>query len=81
MQLERLMFEPVLEMITSQTEVVDSGYFGDEFHFRLGMPAPETPVPSREVVIETKIPPPPDTLIKMRKETGAWRIYDTETLN
>ena len=80
MQLERLMFEPVLNMI-NQAEVVGSGYVGDEFHFRLGMPAPEMPMPSGEAVIETTIPPPPDMLIKMRKETGAWQIYDTETLN
>ena len=79
-QLESLMFGPVLKMI-SQAEVVNSGYVGDEFHFRLGMPAPEMPMPSGEAVIETTIPPPPDMLIKMRKETGAWQIYDTETLN
>ena len=79
-QLESLMFEPVLKMI-SQAEVVNSGYVGDEFHFRLGMPAPEMPVPSKEAVIETKIPPPPDIHIKMRKEDDTWRIYDGETLN
>ena len=80
LQFERLMFEPVLKMM-SQAAVVDSAYVDDEFHFRLGMPAPEMPVPSGEAVIETEIPPPPDTFIKMRKEEGAWRIYDSETLN
>ncbi|MDE0300308.1 MAG: hypothetical protein OXN17_16855 [Candidatus Poribacteria bacterium] len=80
LQLERLMFEPVIEMITQAT-IVDSGYFGNEFHFRLGMPAPEIPAPSKETVIETEIPPPPDTLVKMRKEDGQWRIYESHTLN
>ena len=79
-QLEQLMFEPLLKMI-SQVEVVSSGYVGDEFHFRLGMPAPEMPAPSTEAVIETEIPPPPDTLIMMRKVDGDWRIYDSETLD
>ena len=80
LQFERLMFEPVLEMI-SQAAVVDSGYVEDEFHFRLGMPAPEMPVPSGEAMMETEIPPPSDTLYKMRTEEGEWRIYDSETLN
>ena len=79
-QLEQLMFEPLLKMI-SQAEVVSSGYVGDEFHFRLGMPAPERPAPSTEAVMETEIPPPPDTLIMMRKVDGDWRIYDSKTLD
>ena len=80
LQFERLMFEPVLKMI-SQAEVVSSGYVGSEFHFRLGMPAPEMPVPNKEAVIETEIPPPPETLVKMRKENDTWLIYDHETLD
>ena len=79
-QLERLMLEPVLKMV-SQAEVVSSAYVGSEFHFRLGMPAPEMPVPNKEAVIETEIPSPPETLVKMRKEDDTWLIYDHETLD
>ena len=79
-QLEQLMLEPVLKMV-SQAEVVSSGHVGSEFHFRLGMPAPEMPVPNKEAVIETEMPPPPETLVKMHKEDDTWLIYDHETLD
>ena len=80
LQLERLMFEPVLRMM-SQAAVVDSRYVDDEFHFRLSMPPPEAPMSNGMAVVEGSIPPPPDALIKMRIEDGAWRIYDSETLD
>ena len=80
LQLERLMFEPVLKMM-SRAAVVDSGYVDDEFHFRLSMPPPDAPISNGVVVIEGSIPPPPDGLIKMRIEDGAWKIYDGETLD
>ena len=82
-QLEQLMLEPVLKMI-SQAEVVNSGYVGDEFHFRLGMPALEMPGEVPGIDPKTTLPPYipiPDMLIKMRKEADAWRIYDNETLD
>ena len=80
LQLERLMFEPMLRMM-SQAAVVGSGYVDDEFHFRLNVPPPGAPISNGVAVIEGSIPPPPDTLIKMRIEDGAWRIYDSETLD
>ena len=74
LQLERLMAESILEMI-SQAVVVDSGYVDDEFQFRLSMPAPEIPMPNGLAVIKGDIAPPPDMLFKLRKENGAWRVY------
>ena len=61
--------------LKSQTEVVSSEYVGDEFHFRLRMPAPEIPDisdPDRVIFVS-----PSYQLIKMQKENGAWRIYDS----
>ena len=64
-QMPELMRETI--RATSQTEVVNSEYVGDEFHFRLRMPTPE--IPGMEINIETP-------RFKMRKVDGAWRIYD-----
>ncbi len=62
----------------SQLEVVRSEYVGDEFHFELGGPTPEMPeIPGVEI---SEVVAPND-LYKMRKENGAWRIYDNETLD
>ena len=61
--------------LKSQAKVVSSEYVGDELHFRLRMPAPEIPDisgPDRVVFIS-----PSYQLIKMQKENGAWRIYDS----
>ena len=55
----------------AQAEVVSGEYAGDQFHFRLRMPAMEMP-PHAET--ETPIPVP-DFLVKMRREDGMWRIY------
>ena len=72
-QLESLMVVSFREM-QSQASVVSSEYVDDEFHFRLRMPAPKIPG-SEELAIEISVPPPPDLLIKMRKEEGVWRVY------
>ena len=81
------MLESVLKTI-SQAEVVDSEYVDDEFHFKLGVPALETPGEfpgiDSKITLPPYIPtyiPIPDVLIKMRKEADAWRIYDNETLD
>ena len=58
----------------SQTEIVNSKYVGDEFHFRLRVPAPEIPDTSdQERVVFV---PPSYYLVKMRKENGSWRVYN-----
>ena len=58
----------------SQTEVVSSEYIGDEFHFRLRMPAPEIPdISDQETVVFV---PSSYYLVKMRKENGSWRVYN-----
>ena len=68
-------FEQMLKTF-SQTEVVSDKYVGDEFHFRLRMPAMEMPEIPSHVEIETETPiSVPDFLVKMRREAGMWRIY------
>ena len=60
--------------LQSQAEIVTNEYIGDEFHFRLRMPAPEIPdssEPDRVTFVS-----PSYQLIKMRKENGTWRIYE-----
>ena len=59
----------------SQAEIVSSEYIGDEFHFRFGTPASEIPNISDQG--ETVVFPSEERLVKMRKENGAWRIYDS----
>ena len=61
----------------SRLTVVNSGYVGDEFHFELGGPLPESKIPGMDVS-ETRTP---NELYRMRKENGVWRIYDNETLD
>ena len=74
-QLEQLLFEPMLKMY-SQAEIVSSEYVGDEFHFRVRMPALEMPeMPGVE--FDPELPPPPDSLFKMQKAEGAWMIYES----
>ena len=84
-QLEPEIVELFREM-QSKSSVVSSEYVGDEFHFLLRMPAPPAPripkIPDDgergvEIVdISVSVTPPPDSLIKMRKEEGVWRVYD-----
>ena len=75
---EQQLAEVGLKMV-SQAEAVSSEYVGDEFHFRLEMPAPEFPeIPGAE--LPDTITAPPDIQIKMRNENGTWLIYDMERL-
>ena len=83
-QLEPLLIASFREM-QSQALAVNGEYVGDEFHFLLRMPAPPAPkIPDSEeqgVEISVSVTPPPDTLIKMRKEEGIWQVYEREILN
>ena len=62
----------------SQPEVMRSEYVDDEFHFELGGPTPEMP---KITGIEVSEVIAPNTLFKMRKENGVWRVYESETLD
>ena len=74
-QLEQQLLDPYRKMY-SQTEVVSGGYVGDEFHFQLRKPALEIPeIPDVELNFPSP-PSPTDTFFKMRKENGAWLIYE-----
>ena len=74
-QLEQQLLDPTRKMY-SQTEVVSSGYVGDEFHFQLRKPALEIPeIPDVELNFSSP-PSPTDSFLKMRKENGAWLIYE-----
>ena len=78
-QLEPLLIEFFHEM-QSQALAVNGEYVGDEFHFLLRMPTPPAPkIPDsgeQGVEISVSVTPPPDSLIKMRKEEGVWRVYE-----
>ena len=78
-QLEPLLVESIRE-IQSQASVVGGEYVGDEFHFLLRMPAPRIPkiLDSEEQGVESSVSvtPPPDSLVKIRKEEGVWRVYE-----
>ena len=84
-QLEPEMVEFFREAL-SQSSVVSSEYVDDEFHFLLRMSAPPAPripkIPDNgergvEIVdISVSVTSPPDSLIKMRKEEGVWRVYE-----
>ena len=71
--------EKVVELMrerSSQAEIESSEYVGDEFHFRLRAPAVEIPdVSDRD--IKVSMIGPSYELIKIRKENGVWRVYDT----
>ncbi len=71
--------KPLLDVsfreMQSQASAINGEYVGDEFHFRLRMPAPKI-LDSREQGVEMSFTTPPDTLIKMRREEGVWRVYD-----
>ena len=74
-QLEQQLLDPVRKMY-SQAEIVSGGYVGDEFHFQLRKPALEIPeTPGVEINFSSP-PSPTDTFLKMRKENGAWLIYE-----
>lgn len=69
-----------------QTEIVSSGYVGDEFHFKLRTPMPEMPelpdmselpgLPEFELPELSEMPENIDSVHKMRKEHGKWLIYE-----
>ena len=71
--------KPLLDLsfreMQSQASAINGEYVSDEFHFRLRMPAPKI-LDSREQGVEMSFTTPPDTLIKMRREEGVWRVYD-----
>ena len=73
-QLKPLLDASYREM-QSQASAINGEYVGDEFHFRLRMPAPKM-LESREQGVEMSFAPPPDSVIKMRREEGGWRVYD-----
>ena len=62
----------------SQTQVASSRYIDDEFHFQLRSPGIE--IPGFEALetlgAQRSGPIPRQTFVKMRKENGAWRIYE-----
>ena len=65
---------PTLKQMLASAEVVSSEYVGDELHFRIRISAPEIPGASGLGIPE--MPKIPDSLHKIRKENGVWRIYD-----
>ena len=77
-------FEPILvesfREMQSQASAINGKYVGDEFHFRLRMPAPKIP-DGGEQGIEMSVTSPPDTVIKMRKEEEVRRMYEGEMLD
>ena len=63
-----------MRKMVGQTDVVSSGYVGDEFHFRLRTPRPEIPgIPSANVEMPTSAS---DLLFKVKRIDGVWQIYD-----
>ena len=69
----REMMPQILKQMLGQAEIVKSEYVGDEYHFRVRIPSPEIPVPGGFEILETLVIP--DSVYKMRKEDGVWRIY------
>ena len=67
----REMMQPMLKQMFGSVEVVSSEHVGDELHFRIRISAPEIPGASG-----FEMPKIPDSLHKIRKENGLWRIYD-----
>ena len=67
----REMMQPMLKQMFGSVEVVSSEHVGDELHFRIRISAPERPGASG-----FEMPKIPDSLHKIRKENGLWRIYD-----
>lgn len=76
-EMRQMVEQTVLEHF-SRLEVVSSKYVGDEFHFKMGGPPPEMPEISGMEISKVSAS---NEIIKMRKENGVWRIYDSETLD
>ena len=81
------MLESELKDVEQQTfgriEIVSHEFIGDEFRFRLRMQAPDisgildimAPEMAKVEIEKMEMPALPDTVVKMRKEDGTWRIY------
>ena len=78
-QLEQKLSEALLKMY-SQVEVVSPEYVGDEFHFRLRMPVQSIHEAESDTMVgplvKSVFPEDLESVVKMRKENGAWRIYE-----
>ena len=78
---EQQILDRVIEAL-SLMEVTSTEYIDDEFHFRIGMPpleireSIEKKTPNGSVQTTFTIDSAPDVYFKMRKEDGAWRIYE-----
>ena len=71
----------MMQEMYGRTEIVSSGYVGDEFHFKLRTPMPEMPeLPDiSELSGMPEMPEIPeniDQVHKMRKQDGEWLIYE-----
>ncbi|MDE0043715.1 MAG: RNA polymerase sigma factor [Candidatus Poribacteria bacterium] len=77
----------MMQEMYGRTEIVSSGYVGEEFHFKLRTPMPEMPelpdMSELSGMLEFEMPEIPkhiDSFHKMRKQEGEWLIYDTISL-
>ena len=70
----REMMPQMLKQMFSQVEIVKSEYVGDEYHFLIRVPPSEIPVPGGFEIPEDLVVP--DSVLKMRKKDGGWRIYE-----
>ena len=70
----REMMPQMLKQMFSQVEIVKSEYVGDEYHFRIRVPPSAIPVPGGFEISEDLVVP--DSVLKMRKKDGGWRIYE-----
>ena len=69
------MLAEAIRELHKQTLLVSSEYVGDEFHFRLRIPDSELQgIPDHIMPIAICIS---NHQVKMQKENGVWRIYDT----
>ena len=69
-----LVVEALLEL-RRQSSLVSSEYVGDEFHFRLITPGSTLPGTTDQGM--PMFTPTSYNVMKMRKENGVWRVYDT----
>ena len=69
-----LVIEALLEL-QRQSSLVSSEYVGDEFHFRLITPGSTLPGTTDQGM--PMFTPTSYHVMKMRKENGVWRVYDT----
>ena len=69
-----LVIKALLEL-RRQSSLVSSEYVGDEFHFRLITPGSTLPGTTDQGM--PMFTPTSYNVMKMRKESGVWRVYDT----